>query len=77
MSACTKFCLKKDANQCLDPIMKDVVKKEILKWIDAGIIYPLFVSSWVSPFQCVLKKEGIIVVPNQNNKLIPSKTVTG
>ena len=40
----------------LNPIMKDVVKKEIIKWLDAGIIYPISDSSWVSPVQCVPKK---------------------
>ncbi|KAH9679769.1 hypothetical protein KPL71_026264 [Citrus sinensis] len=40
----------------LNPIMKEVVKKEIIKWLDAGIIYPISDSSWVSPVQCVLKK---------------------
>jgi hypothetical protein len=40
----------------LNPIMKEVVKKEVLKWLDAGIIYPISSSSWVSPVQCVPKK---------------------
>ena len=40
----------------LNPIMKEVVKKEIIKWLDAGIIYPISDSSWVSPMQCVPKK---------------------
>jgi len=40
----------------LNPIMKEVVKKEIIKWLDAGIIYPISDSSWVSPVQCVPKK---------------------
>ncbi|KAH9801189.1 hypothetical protein KPL71_000934 [Citrus sinensis] len=43
----------------LNPIMKEVVKKEIIKWLDAGIIYPISDSSWVSPVQCVPKKGGI------------------
>lgn len=29
--------------------MKKVVKKNIIKWIDAKIIYPILDSSWVSP----------------------------
>ncbi|KAL8149281.1 hypothetical protein AgCh_006327 [Apium graveolens] len=40
----------------LNPIMKEAVKIEILKWLDAGIIYPISDSSWVSPVQCVPKK---------------------
>ncbi|XP_062093785.1 uncharacterized protein LOC133799807 [Humulus lupulus] len=61
----------------LNPIMKEVVKKEIIKWLDAGIIYPISDSSWVSPVQCVPKKGGITVVKNEDNELIPTRTVTG
>ena len=57
--------------------MKEVVKKEILKWLDAGIIYPISDSSWISPVQCVQKKGGMTVVANENNELIPTRTVTG
>nr|GEV88343.1 reverse transcriptase domain-containing protein [Tanacetum cinerariifolium] len=32
---------------------------------------------WVSPIHCVPKKGGMIVVPNENNKLIPARLVTG
>ncbi|XP_038885785.1 uncharacterized protein LOC120076076 [Benincasa hispida] len=32
--------------------MKEVVKKEIIKWPDAGIIYPISNSIWVSLVQC-------------------------
>ncbi|KAL8125012.1 hypothetical protein AgCh_012617 [Apium graveolens] len=60
----------------LNPIMKEVVKKEILKWLDAGIIYPISDSSWMSPVQCVPKKGGIIVVVNEKNELIPTRTAT-
>ena len=61
----------------LNPIMKEVVKKEILKWLDAGIVYPISDSSWVSPVQCVPKKGGMTVVANTRNELIPTRTVTG
>ncbi|XP_012846939.1 PREDICTED: uncharacterized protein LOC105966909 [Erythranthe guttata] len=61
----------------LNPIMKEVVKKEILKWLDAGIIYPISYSAWVSPVQCVPKKGGMTVIRNANNELIPSRTTTG
>ena len=57
--------------------MKEVVKKEILKWLDAGIIYPISDSAWVSPIQCVPKKGGMTVVSNANNELSPTRTVTG
>ena len=61
----------------LNPVMKEVVKKEILKWLDAGIIYPISSSSWVSPVQCVPKKGGTTVITNEKNELIPTRTVTG
>ena len=40
----------------LNPPMQEVVKKEIIKWLDAGVIYPIADSSWVYPVQCVPKK---------------------
>ncbi|KAJ9556305.1 hypothetical protein OSB04_010919 [Centaurea solstitialis] len=61
----------------LNPMMKEVVKKEILKWLDAGIIFPISSSSWVSPVQCVPKKGGTTVITNEKNELIPTRTVTG
>ena len=42
--------------------MKKVVKKEIMKLLDAGIIYPISDSQWVSPIHVVPKKGGITVV---------------
>ena len=38
-----------DAQRSLDPTMKEVIRKEVLKWLDAGVIYPISSSSWVSP----------------------------
>ena len=42
----------------LNPPMQEVVKKEIIKWLDLGVIYPIADSSWVCPVQCVPKKGG-------------------
>ncbi|XP_070019442.1 uncharacterized protein [Nicotiana sylvestris] len=61
----------------LNPNMKEVVKKEVIKWLDAGIIFLISDSSWVSPVQCVPKKGGMTVVKNDNNELISTRTVTG
>ncbi|PIN20749.1 DNA-directed DNA polymerase [Handroanthus impetiginosus] len=66
-----------ESQKGLNPIMKEVVKKEINKWLDTGIIYPISDSSWVSAVQCVPKKGGITVVPNMHNELIPTRTVIG
>ena len=57
--------------------MKEVVSKEILKLLEAGIIYPVADTQWVSPVYCVPKKGGITVVPNDKDELIPQRIVTG
>ena len=57
--------------------MKEVVRNEILKLVEAGIIYPVADSQWVSPVHCVPKKGGITVVPNDKDELIPQRIVTG
>ena len=56
--------------------MKEVVKKEVLKWLNAGFIYAISDSSWVSPVQVVPKKGGMTVIKNEKNELIPTRTVT-
>ncbi|XP_056856781.1 uncharacterized protein LOC130506167 [Raphanus sativus] len=61
----------------LNPNLKDVVKKEILKLLDAGVIYPISDSKWVSPVHVVPKKGGITVVKNEKDELIPTRTITG
>lgn len=61
----------------LNPNMKEIVRVEVLKLLDAGIIYPILDSSWVSLVQVMPKKGGMTVVPNENNELIPTKTVMG
>jgi len=61
----------------LNPIMKEEVRKEVLKLLEAGLIYPISDSSWVSPVQVVPKKGGMIVTRNDQNELIPTRTVTG
>ena len=48
--------LSMEAQRRLNPTMKEVVRKEVLKWLDARVIYPISDSSWVSPVQVVLKK---------------------
>ena len=53
--------------------MKEVVRKEILKLLEAGIIYLVADSKCVSPVHCVPKKGGITIVPNDKNELIPKE----
>ena len=61
----------------LNPIMKEVVKKEVLKLLDIGVIYPIADSKWVSPTQVVPKKSGVTVVANEKNELIPTRVTSG
>ena len=61
----------------LNPVMKEVVKKEVLKLMDVGVIYPIAYSKWVSPTQIVPKKSGVTVVANEHNELIPTRVTTG
>jgi hypothetical protein len=57
--------------------MREVVKKEVLKLLKAGVIYPISDSEWGSPIQVVPKKGGMTIVRNEKNVLIPQWMVTG
>jgi hypothetical protein len=57
--------------------MRELLKKEVLKLLKAIVIYPVFDSEWASPVQVVLKKDGMTVIRNEKNELIPQQTVTG
>ncbi|GKA87765.1 reverse transcriptase domain-containing protein [Tanacetum coccineum] len=61
----------------VNPKIHEVIKKEVIKLLDAGMIYPISDSPWVSPIHCVPKKGGITVVANEDNELIPTRLVTG
>ncbi|GJW35739.1 reverse transcriptase domain-containing protein [Tanacetum coccineum] len=61
----------------VNPKIHEVIKKEVLKLLDAGLIYPISDSPWVSPVHCVPKKGGFTVVENDENELIPTRLVTG
>nr|GEU32305.1 DNA-directed DNA polymerase [Tanacetum cinerariifolium] len=70
----------KPAVQCqrrVNPKIHNVIKKEVIKLLDVGMIYPISDSPWVSPIHCVPKKGGMTVVANENNELIPTRLVTG
>ena len=58
-------------------MMKDVVSKEVLKWLNAGFIYAISNNPWVSQIHLVPKKGGFTVIRNEKNELIPIRTVTG
>jgi hypothetical protein len=58
-------------------MMREVVKKEVLKLLKAGVIYPIFGSEWVRPVQVVPKKGGMTIIRNEKNELIPQRTING
>nr|GEW66029.1 reverse transcriptase domain-containing protein [Tanacetum cinerariifolium] len=61
----------------VNPKIHEVVKKEVLKLLDAGLNYPISDSPWVSPVHCFPKKCGFTVIKNEENKLIPTRLVMG
>ena len=36
----------------LNNVMIEVVREEVIKWLAAGIVYPISDSKWVSPVVC-------------------------
>nr|GEV78380.1 reverse transcriptase domain-containing protein [Tanacetum cinerariifolium] len=81
--ALTKFLMEEE----FEPVVQhqrrvnlkihDVIKQEVLKLLDAGLIYLISNSPWVSPIHCIPKKGGFTVVENKENELIPTRLVTG
>ncbi|GJS38223.1 reverse transcriptase domain-containing protein [Tanacetum coccineum] len=61
----------------VNPKIHDVIKKEVEKLFDVGLIYPISDSPWVNPVHCVPKKGGMTVVTNDENELVPTRIVTG
>nr|CAN70775.1 hypothetical protein VITISV_036087 [Vitis vinifera] len=61
----------------LNPHMQEVVRAEVLKLLQAGIIYPISDSAWVSPTQVVPKKSGITVVKGENGDEVSTRLTTG
>ena len=57
----------------LNPVMNEVVRKEVLKWLNVGFIYAISDSPWVSLVHVVPKKGGFTVIRNEKNELIPTK----
>jgi len=56
--------------------MREVVKKEVVKLLDAGIIYLISDSEWVSPIQVIPKKDVMIVIKNEHDELNLTRIVT-
>ncbi|XP_071926075.1 uncharacterized protein [Coffea arabica] len=67
----------RQAQRRLNPLMMEVVKKEILKLLEVGIIFAISDSPWVSPVQVVPKKAGVTVEENQEGDMVPVRKATG
>ncbi|GJW54419.1 reverse transcriptase domain-containing protein [Tanacetum coccineum] len=78
LSFCTHRILMEDNFQLAIQHQRRVNLKihEVIKLLDAGLIYPISDSPWVSPVHCVPKKGGMTVVENEDNELIPTRLVT-
>nr|GFB46122.1 reverse transcriptase domain-containing protein [Tanacetum cinerariifolium] len=68
---------KVQSQRRVNPKIHDVIKKEVEKLLDAGLIYPIFDSPWVSLIHCVPKKGGMTVIKNDENELVPTRLVMG
>ncbi|GJR60806.1 reverse transcriptase domain-containing protein [Tanacetum coccineum] len=60
----------------VNPKIHEVIKAEVIKLLDVGLIYPISDSPWVSSMHVVPKKGCMTVVTNDNNELIPTRLVT-
>nr|GEZ19488.1 reverse transcriptase domain-containing protein [Tanacetum cinerariifolium] len=67
---------KLQSQRRVNPKIHDVIKREVEKLLDAGLIYPISDSPWVSPVHCVPKKGGMTVIKNDENELVPTRLVT-
>nr|GFC62792.1 reverse transcriptase domain-containing protein [Tanacetum cinerariifolium] len=68
---------KVQSQRRVNPKIYEVIIKEVEKLLDAGLIYPISNSPWVSPIHCVPKKGGLTVIKNDENELVPTRLVTG
>nr|GFA42497.1 reverse transcriptase domain-containing protein [Tanacetum cinerariifolium] len=71
------YSSKVQSQRRVNPKIYDVIKKEVKKLLDVGLIYPISDSPWVSPIHCVPKKGGMTVIKNDENELVPTRLVIG
>lgn len=60
----------------LVPTMKEIVMKEVVKLLEAIMIYLISDIAWVSQIQVVPKNGGMTMIINEKNELILTRTVT-
>nr|GFA36377.1 reverse transcriptase domain-containing protein [Tanacetum cinerariifolium] len=70
------YSSKVQSQRRVNPKIYDVIKKEVEKLLEAGLIYPISDIPWVSPIHCVPKKGGMTVIKNDENELVPTCLVT-
>nr|GFA69755.1 reverse transcriptase domain-containing protein [Tanacetum cinerariifolium] len=68
---------KVQSQRRVNPKIYDIIKKDVEKLLNTGLIYPISDSPWVSPIHCVPKKGGMTVIKNDENELVPTRLVTG
>ncbi|CAM8948156.1 unnamed protein product [Rhodiola kirilowii] len=61
----------------LNPIMMEIIQKEIQKLLDADVIYPISDSQWVSPVHIVPKKTGITIEEDAEGKMVTTRVKNG
>nr|GFC93863.1 reverse transcriptase domain-containing protein [Tanacetum cinerariifolium] len=71
------YSLKVQSQRRVNPKIHDVIKNKVEKLLDAGLIYPISDSPWVSPIHCLPKKGGMTVIKNNENELVPTRLITG
>jgi hypothetical protein len=69
--------LSREPERRLKPIMQEVVRAKVIKLLDAGIIYPIFYSKWVSPIHVVPERAGLAIMKNMDNELVPIHIQSG
>ena len=57
--------------------MPEVVCKEVLKLLQAGIIYPISDNTWVSPTHVMPKKSGVTIVCNEKGEEMATRLTRG
>ena len=67
----------REMQERLNSPMIEVVKAEVLKLLDAGVIYPITDSKWVAPIHVMPKMTRIMLVKNKNDELIPTHISNG
>jgi hypothetical protein len=56
--------------------MKDVVRKKLVRLLDACIIYHISDSKWVNSIHCIPKHGGVTVIQNDIDEVLPTRTIT-